>query len=151
MSRREIDLNYDGCQPQVDCHLMPCKIEDDLGKLAKTREYFVPTIRKLETNCDEIKESKRPADYVNTPEDPILLASFRGRPLHGRAVKVPAGFHGHVITKDTKNSANKAMSHMHFREFTYWNWDELPSKDDATVKALSWLKVAKAIHDPIDD
>lgn len=32
-----------------------------------------------------------------------------------------------------------------FSQFTYWNYDRIPSKNDALAAALDWVDVAKAV------
>lgn len=141
------------------CHLLPCRIEHK-GLEVKAKEYFWPTVRELKIGGDDdqgrkVKHEQLLDETNNTKEQPILTASFRGRPLQGRHLKLPDGFAGHVLDKPGGNAAfgklgaKSATIAKHFDTFTYWNWDELPSKDDSVVKALGWLNVAKAIHEPI--
>uniref|UniRef100_A0A6G1SCK1 Ribonuclease H2 subunit C n=1 Tax=Aceria tosichella TaxID=561515 RepID=A0A6G1SCK1_9ACAR len=162
---REIDLAL-GPDETLDkdratCHLMPCSIEHKELNV-KAREYFWPTIRELKMGGDDEQGRSSKHDKSigeDDSKDPILLASFRGRPLQGRRVQVPAGYIGHIINKEPssasgtgpgKNQRETAKIKKHFSEFTYWNWDELPSKSDTVIKALNWLQVAKAIHDPVE-
>lgn len=32
-----------------------------------------------------------------------------------------------------------------FTQFTYWNYDKVPSKNDAVVAALEWIDIAEAV------
>lgn len=32
-----------------------------------------------------------------------------------------------------------------FSQFTYWNYDRIPSKNDALAAALDWVDIAKAV------
>lgn len=154
----ELDLKVTpGSDDQAICHLMPCSIEHKQTNV-RAREYFWPTVRQLEVGGDDdqgrtTKHSKSIGD--DNIEDPILVASFRGRPLQGRLVKIPDGYRGHMLSKQDKSHANNNKANnglkvkKHFDEFTYWNWDQLPSKNDAVVKAMGWLRISKSIHDPV--
>lgn len=33
-----------------------------------------------------------------------------------------------------------------FSEFTYWNYDKMPSKNDALAAALDWIDIAEAVR-----
>ena len=161
---RSLDLTLDGPdesaqnKKQAICHLMPCSIEHKQVDI-KAREYFWPTVRELKKGGDDeqgrgTKHDKSISESDNS-KNPVLLASFRGRPLQGRRLQVPAGFLGHVVDKPQAGSGLASASKQqrmkkHFREFTYWNWDELPNENDTVVKAMNWIHIAKAIHDPID-
>lgn len=130
----------------AQCHLMPCRIEHKELPI-KAAEYFYPTIRQLESGGDDdqgrSKESHNSKEE-NSTANPILAASFRGRPLHGRKVAFPDGNQAHVVGKDPRSTSVPTKQ---FREFTYWNWDALPTSDDEVMKALQWLTISKAIHD----
>lgn len=130
----------------VQCHLMPCRIEYK-GSTALAKEYFWPTIRTINEGGDDQQGRDSTGDYlrktraVSSVANPILVASFRGRPLQGKKLNLPDGYEGSVVS--TENSKKHAKK---FKSFTYWNWDEIPTNDDAVVKALQWIDVAKAIH-----
>lgn len=32
-----------------------------------------------------------------------------------------------------------------FNEFTYWNWDKVPSNGDRIVSALDWIEISRAV------
>lgn len=32
-----------------------------------------------------------------------------------------------------------------FSQFTYWNYDKIPSKNDSLVAALDWIDIAEAV------
>lgn len=36
-----------------------------------------------------------------------------------------------------------------FKEFTYWNYDRDPSKNDALTQAVDWINIAKVLHEPL--
>lgn len=138
MPGKTFNLKSEG--QELDCHLMPCRIEEKQSIQIKAKEYFYPTIRVLKDDDDDYK-SGRPATIggeKNNDQQPIVQASFRGRPLQGRKIDIPHQYVAHIL-KESK-SANK------FSKFTYWNWDELPNERDVVVKAFQWLDIANAIH-----
>lgn len=142
-----IDLRTIGDNSFAQCHLMPCRIEHQELSV-KATEYFHPTIRLLGAGDDDNDQGRNKETYdskeANGNDDPILAASFRGRPLHGRKVTLPDGFRGHVVGKDPRSILIPTKK---FREFTYWNWDALPRKEDEIIKSLQWIEISKAIHD----
>ncbi|KAG6691463.1 hypothetical protein I3842_10G064600 [Carya illinoinensis] len=88
-------------------------------------------------------------------------AYFRGRKLQGTTIPLSTGYCGFVLGK--KNLAEKKASDMSdgnsnrwevnakFENVTYWNHDSLPSSNDALLRSLHWLTVAKALHKPVTD
>lgn len=32
-----------------------------------------------------------------------------------------------------------------FNSITYWNWDKIPSKNDAFLQALDWIDISEAV------
>lgn len=38
-----------------------------------------------------------------------------------------------------------------FKEFTYWNYDKIPSKNDAFEKALDWMELSDVLHEPLEE
>lgn len=139
-----IDLSNSSSEP-IQCHLMPCRIEHNQSTI-KAKEYFWPTIQVLgdcsdyDEGREKIKRDNTCRDSDKSNKDVILTASFRGRPLQGRKVKLPDGYIGHVHQKDSVDGRK-------FDEFTYWNWDQIPKDNDTVVNALQWMKIAQAIHD----
>lgn len=131
MGEKTITLKEDTV---LQCHLMPCLIDYDNSKSVKAKEYFWPTIKLLKRGSDDEKQSRGES----------LTASFRGRPLQGRKVGLPDNYEGFVINKDSKLKERSSMGK--FKEFTYWNWDEIPSNEDSVMKALQWINISKAIH-----
>lgn len=146
-------LNFIDSSELEQCHLMPCRIEHD-KTTANAKEYFLPTIREMIVGGDEDqgRERKNVSDAIteqqkNDIKNPILTASFRGRPLQGKKVDLPEGYKGQVII----NNSDKTKTIKGFKDFYYWNWDEIPSKDDKVVKALQWIELAKVMHDGLVD
>lgn len=77
-----------------------------------------------------------------------LIASFRGYPLNGHIVNLPEGYKGLILKETAKPvSGNERTFHVThtFQNITYWNWDKIPSKDDAFLSALDWVDIAEAV------
>lgn len=76
-------------------------------------------------------------------------SSFRGYPLNGTIVKVPEGYKGITFYEENKPEDPKIkrdlVSTGGFTNFTYWNYDKLPSKNDAIISALNWIDIAEAV------
>lgn len=137
-ARREIHLKDCDNKELAQCHLMPCLIEHNYSEI-KAKEYFWPTIRTLDSDDVDMAAGRSNEEQgVTKSSTSILTASFRGRPLQGRKVTLPPGFKGHVVSKDGK--INKK-----FTEFTYWNWDQIPTDEDKVCKSMSWLKIGEAL------
>jgi len=109
-------------------HLMPCKIYGD--EAANVSSFFKPYIRKTDEECYD--------------------CSFRGYPLQGKKIIVPAGYKGMMFMEnkkaDTKTKERNLYCTGTFSQFTYWNYDRIPSKNDALAAALDWVDIAKALH-----
>ncbi|XP_015123723.1 ribonuclease H2 subunit C [Diachasma alloeum] len=90
--------------------------------------------------------------YIKKTDDKHYDASFRGHPLHGKVISVPEGYKGLILYEQKKpanpKEARKFVSTGGFSKFTYWNFDKLPSKNDAIVLALDWIDIAEAVHAP---
>eukprot|EP00058_Branchiostoma_floridae_P025003 XP_002610493.1 hypothetical protein BRAFLDRAFT_117815 [Branchiostoma floridae] len=129
----EVDLsgvNGETAPPKL--HLLPCEIEHT-GP-AQVAQYFTPSIR----------------DNGHG----VLQASFRGRELRGGTVSLPEGYTGLVLKEKYKAVSDEEARVFHagqkFQEFTYWNMETPPSRNDALQKAMHWLDISKAIHAPVD-
>ncbi|KAJ1895870.1 hypothetical protein LPJ71_006657, partial [Coemansia sp. S17] len=73
-ARDQINLKSDSETPAVDClHLLPCAVK--YSGPANTSTYFLP---------------QQQADLT-------YEASFRGRQLHGRKVRLPENYTGHIV------------------------------------------------------
>ncbi|XP_057341824.1 ribonuclease H2 subunit C [Microplitis mediator] len=114
-------------------HSVPCKIRST-GP-ANVSKYFVP--------------------YIRTTDNAHFDVSFRGYPLHGKKLSVPKGYKGIAFFEKNKpvnpDSQRNFNSTECFTEFTYWNWDKLPSRNDAFDAALDWVEIAEALHAPIEE
>lgn len=139
MHEKEINLKAKDRDEAAQCHLMPCRIERNKSTV-KAKEYFWPTIKQLKEGGDEeMGRGKTELAGETNQGSPIMTASFRGRPLQGRKLQVPSDYKGYLLIE--------GRSKKEFNEFTYWNWDELPSNNDTVVKALNWINISKAIHE----
>lgn len=78
-----------------------------------------------------------------------LDASFRGLPLKGTSISVPDGFKGLIFTETNQHQAEDDERNFflkdNFNKITYWNYDKLPSKNDAIVSALDWIHISQAV------
>jgi hypothetical protein len=82
----------------------------------------------------------------------FLLAfrgSFRGIPLRGTSVNLPAGYIGVVLHESIaplyENEERKFHVVNKFKSLNYWNWDKIPSQNDKIVQALEWIEIAEAV------
>lgn len=75
--------------------------------------------------------------------------SFRGYSLQGKKVTVPAGYKGMMFMENKKTNNESKERNLYcmgtFSQFTYWNYDRIPSKNDTLVAALDWIDIAKAV------
>ncbi|KAK3925149.1 Ribonuclease H2 subunit C [Frankliniella fusca] len=122
--------NFPENQPII--HYMPCEIKAD-GP-ANVSRYFKP---------------------IDNEKDPkFKKASFRGRPLHGEEISLPAGYRGLVVQEAKQPLVENVERTMHvsnmFDRLTYWNWDKIPSANDPFISALSWIDISEALHSPIE-
>ncbi|KYN15333.1 Ribonuclease H2 subunit C [Trachymyrmex cornetzi] len=112
---------------ESELHFMPCKIQGD--EAANVSSFFKPYIRKL----DE--------EYYD--------CSFRGYPLQGKKITVPAGFRGMMFMENKKTEIENKDRNLYctgtFSQLMYWNYDKIPSKNDAFVAALDWVDIAKVV------
>ncbi|XP_025158584.1 ribonuclease H2 subunit C isoform X3 [Harpegnathos saltator] len=109
---------------------MPCKIHGD--ESAKVSSFFKPYMRKVDEEYYE--------------------CSFRGYPLQGKKITVPAGYKGMIFMENKKTDTEGKNRNLYrtgtFSQFTYWNYDRIPSKNDALSAALDWIDIADALHTP---
>lgn len=116
---------------QAKIHYIPATIRGD-GP-AKVEQYF--------------------EGYTEEQEDKILLNALRGFPLRGKHFSLPEGFSG-IIFQETQKplSADEERNFSFagaFKQFTYWNYDKIPSKNDPLEKALDWIELSHMLHDPL--
>ncbi|KAH8402222.1 hypothetical protein KR009_010493 [Drosophila setifemur] len=120
----------------LDLHYLPAKIDGD-GE-ANVEDYFNNYTREA-------------TDYGSG----ILLNALRGYPLIGERLKVPEGFKGLVLQETDKPLSEFADRQLRltgvFEEFTYWNYDKVPSNGDPYRQALLMADVAEALSQPISE
>lgn len=46
---------------------------------------------------------------------------------------------------DAENKIRNLYCTGTFSQFTYWNYDRIPSKNDSLVAALDWIDIAEAV------
>ncbi|XP_011630478.1 LOW QUALITY PROTEIN: ribonuclease H2 subunit C [Pogonomyrmex barbatus] len=111
-------------------HLMPCKIYGD--EAANVSSFFKPYIRKIDEKHYD--------------------CSFRGYPLQGKKITVPAEYKGMMFMQNKKADIENKERNLYctgiFSQFTYWNYDRIPSKNDALAAAFDWIDIAKVLHSP---
>uniref|UniRef100_A0A182HG17 Uncharacterized protein n=2 Tax=Anopheles arabiensis TaxID=7173 RepID=A0A182HG17_ANOAR len=88
--------------------------------------------------------------YTETQRDGTLCNALRGYPLRGKATSLPAGYTG-VMLQETKKPLSDEDDRTltfagAFRDYTYWNYDRQPSRNDPMAKALGWLQLAEVLH-----
>ncbi|XP_014233717.1 ribonuclease H2 subunit C [Trichogramma pretiosum] len=109
-------------------HSIPCKIHTD--DTANVETYFKP--------------------YIQNTEGDNLKSSFRGHPLEGKKIPVPKGYMGVTFFEYKKPETDDAERNIYatgrFSEFTYWNYDKVPTKNDPFISALDWIDIAEALH-----
>ncbi|BFZ12251.1 hypothetical protein BsWGS_15290 [Bradybaena similaris] len=119
------------------CHFVPCEI--DFNGEAKVAEFFSKTIAPTNNAADGGGDD--------------LTAFFRGRPLNGTEVTLPNGYTGVVLKEPHKRSTedeDRTLTATHkFESFTYWNLDKLTTPDDLIQKALQWVDISCALHQPV--
>ncbi|KAL8622935.1 hypothetical protein ACOMHN_027056 [Nucella lapillus] len=127
-----VDSSSYNTAPEAKCHLLPCTVNKD-GE-AKVHNYFETSVRE---------------------KDDGLTATFQGRPLNGQVMELPAGYTG-VVLREVGSAATEDQDRLlradqRFTSFTAWNLDKPHSGDDRLSKALQWIDVAKALHQPVDE
>ncbi|KAH8285206.1 hypothetical protein KR054_006183 [Drosophila jambulina] len=120
----------------LDLHYLPAKVDGD-GE-ANVEEYF--------------NNYTREAPEYGTG---MLTNALRGYPLVGERLKVPEGFQGLVLQETEKPLSESSDRQLRltgvFEEFTYWNYDKVPSNGDAYRQALVMADVAQALSQPISE
>lgn len=153
LSLKQTDVDV-SLQEPAKIHYIPATIRGD-GP-AKVEQYFDPYTEELEDKSTFVLN----CNSYPTPFLKILILfvvalvnALRGFPLRGKHFTLPAGFNG-VIFQETKKplSADEDRNFSFagaFKEFTYWNYDKIPSKNDAFEKALDWMELSQVLHEPL--
>lgn len=82
-----------------------------------------------------------------------MINAIRGYPLKGCKFKVLNNFTG-VIFQETQRPLSDDINRIFkvsnvFNNFTYWNYDKNPSKNDALQKASDWIDISNAVYNII--
>ncbi|XP_043641559.1 uncharacterized protein LOC122612181 [Drosophila teissieri] len=121
---------------ELDLHFLPAKIDGD-GE-ANVDDYF--------------NNYTREATEFGSG---ILTNALRGYPLMGEKLKVHEGYRGLVLQETEKPISNCSDRQLRltgvFKDFTYWNYDKVPSNGDPYRQALFLTDVAKALSQPISE
>ncbi|KAJ9162185.1 hypothetical protein NKR19_g1555 [Coniochaeta hoffmannii] len=133
-------------RPKTTAHLLPCRVHYD-GPVEPAQSYWSP-IRK---------------------EDGTRIAYFRGRKLHGRAIKLPEGYQGVVVEKQSpqpvaaepeqgvvdleQESAEERVplgnlkTRAEFEEFVVWGHEAMAdATSDPYMRIEEWTQLAEQIH-----
>lgn len=89
---------------------------------------------------------------VKDTDSAVYKNSFRGHPLNGGKFDVPEHYKGIVFTERNKKPLSSTTARnfdsIHgFNSFTFWNWDETLSKNDALKQAVQWTDIANVVSD----
>lgn len=133
-------------------HLLPCMIHplekdvnDDQTLVAPVDRYFHPYTK------PETTAAAHSADGQNDNADAAVWhASLRGKPLTGVKLSMPEGYSG-LLCKKVKN--NDETDHDEdlisdgdvIKQFMYWNWDRIPTREDPLLAAFDWVRVSEAM------
>ena len=90
---------------------------------------------------------------TKTEEVGKIKSTFRGRPLRGKEIVIPAPYRGYIANKkrDTFSDQQEQTLYVEksFDAFTLWNVETPPTSNDVMVKSLDWLEVADVLHAPV--
>lgn len=80
----------------------------------------------------------------------MLRNSLRGFPLVGKELSVPNNYKGVIFTEKKRPLLDDQDRIFQFKtafeNFTYWNYDKIPSRNDAYLQAMDWLEVSEVLH-----
>ncbi|XP_058053501.1 ribonuclease H2 subunit C [Anopheles bellator] len=112
----------------LELHYLPATIDGD-GP-ANVEKFFTP--------------------YTTECQDGTVQNALRGYPLQGKAMALPAGHTGVILQETKKPLSDDEDRNLTFagafRDFTYWNYDRNPSRNDPLAKALNWLQLSEVLH-----
>lgn len=65
-------------------------------------------------------------------------------------MELPEGYIGLVLHESVKPATDEDDRKFYvihnFDSITYWNWDKVPSKNDALDQALTWIHIAETVR-----
>ncbi|XP_060519243.1 ribonuclease H2 subunit C [Cylas formicarius] len=109
---------------------------------------------RIHADCDA-PVSRYFEPYVKETQGNVLKGSFRGYPLRGQKIAIPDGYIGLMLHENIRPTIKKSERKFYivnnFNEIVYWNWDKMPSRNDAFIKALDWIEISEALHSPITE
>ncbi|XP_037944780.1 uncharacterized protein LOC119680381 [Teleopsis dalmanni] len=127
-----IELNKKQLDQKLKIHYFPAKIDGE-----------------GETNAD---------DYFNNytkHEHGCLSNALRGFPLQGEVSTVPDNFKAVVLQETNKPLDEDADRKLRitgcFEDFTYWNYDKIPTKADPYKQVLHILDISSELSKPISE
>ena len=104
---------------------------------ASATVYAMPfAIQSASTVTSDIKRHFTNSFQEN---DQQISASFRGRPLNGTQLSLPADYIG-LLTQSSQPVST-------FDQLTYFNLDCPTSSKDPLVRSIHWLSLAKVLHE----
>lgn len=136
MDIKSIELENSNPNTETQLHLLNCRIENDKHEdlPAEVKSYFSSQM-KFEKNEKSLKN----------PIQQHLKATFRGRPMDGKCVQLPANYKFARLCKSS-NDDNKLIASDLTNKVTYWNLDKIPSSNDSIPQILQWLQLSSDIH-----
>ena len=75
----------------------------------------------------------------------MLEGQFRGRPLDGSTVSLPAGYRGVVTRAEPEADGTRYVATETFSKFTSWNWDRKASANDPMSRLQHWFDLAEVV------
>uniref|UniRef100_A0A1B0D716 Uncharacterized protein n=1 Tax=Phlebotomus papatasi TaxID=29031 RepID=A0A1B0D716_PHLPP len=127
---------------------MPTKISTEGLQSAPTAKiHFIPaeTDSSGAANVEKYFEN-----FVKTDQNGVSTNSLRGYPLVGNDFSVPESHQGVVLTSAKGDSSAMKITGK-FDKFSYWNYDTIPSKNDALRQAMDWIDISRALHGEEED
>ncbi|KAJ6633704.1 hypothetical protein Bhyg_15530 [Pseudolycoriella hygida] len=120
-------------------------------KINGTKIQFIPAKIEIPTSAKAAVHTY--FDQYTEELDGELSNALRGHPLNGRKCKTPEGLLG-VVYEENKTKLSETNRTLKvnsvFDEYIYWNYDKIPSSNDALVKGLDWMEIAKSFMEPLD-
>lgn len=150
--------------PRASLHLLPCKIHrpitiNGVGDRRQTftapvDRYFNPYTKGLLAAGANTMPATG-SGSVSPTSGETWHASLRGKPLTGVQLDMPDGYVGLLCHSVSQNVGGKTglgdpavdlvADGDVTRQFMYWNWDLVPTRNDPLLAALDWLLVSDAM------
>ncbi|XP_055911941.1 uncharacterized protein LOC129945969 [Eupeodes corollae] len=125
-----LDINQKQLTEDVKLHFLPAEIGTNVE--AKVNDFF---------------------NIYTTNENTHLTNSLRGFPLDGIDFQVPSTLNG-VVFQEAQRTSGESCGRLlkvtgTFKNFTYWNYDKVPSASDGIRQALEALLVVDELSKPV--